>query len=105
MVLGARDAVWLDLRSSTPRVLARLNGKDTGRILDASMIGDQLFLLGPRGLQVADSRGERIVDSVDVVARSRVRAEGRHLVMIGEKSLQVVDATPFVAAPPASGER
>ena len=56
-------------------------------------------------LQVADSRGERIVDSVDVVARSRVRAEGRHLVMIGEKSLQVVDATPFVAAPPASGER
>jgi len=105
VVLGARDAVWLDLRSSTPRVLARLNGKDTGRILDASMIGDQLFLLGPRGLQVADSRGERIVDSVDVVARSRVRAEGRHLVMIGEKSLQVVDATPFVAAPPASGER
>jgi len=104
VVLGARDAVWLDLRSA-PRVLARINGKDTGRILDASTIGDQLFLLGPRGLQVADPSGERVVDSVDVVARSRVRAEGRHLVMIGEKSLQVVDATPFIASPPASTDR
>jgi hypothetical protein len=34
------------------------------------------------------------------VARSRVEAAGRHLVMIGEKSLQVVDATPFVAPSP-----
>jgi hypothetical protein len=29
----------------------------------------------------------------------RVAPAGRHLVMIGEKTLQVVDATPFLAGP------
>ncbi len=105
IVLGAKDAVWVDLRTAPPRVISRINGKDTGRIRDASTIADRLFLIGPRGLQVADSSGERIVDSVDVVARKRIEAAGRHLVMVGEKALQVVDATPFFATAPASGER
>ena len=68
------------------------------------MIGDQLFLIGPRGLQVTDPSGQRVVDSVDVDARKRIEAAGRHLVIIGEKSLQVVDATPFVTPSPASAE-
>jgi hypothetical protein len=101
VVIGARDAVWVDV-DATPRVISRINGKETGKILDASTIGDRLFLIGPRGLQVADPRGERIVDSVDVEARRRVEAAGRHLVIVGEKSLQVVDATPFVAPPEAT---
>jgi hypothetical protein len=100
VVLGARDAVWVDVESPVPRPIARFNGKQTGKILDASTIGDRLFLIGPRGLQVTDPRGERIVDSVDVEARRRVEAAGRHLVIVGEKSLQVVDATPFVTPPP-----
>jgi hypothetical protein len=104
VVLGARDAVWVDLRSSRPRLLSRISGKDAGRVHDASMIGDQLFLIGPRGLQVTDPSGQRVVDSVDVDARRRIEAAGRHLVIIGEKSLQVVDATPFVAPSPASAE-
>ena len=101
VVLGARDAVWVDIDSVAPRPISRINGKETGKILDASTIGDRLFLIGPRGLQLADPRGERIVDSVDVEARRRVEAAGRHLVIVGEKSLQVVDATPFVTPPPA----
>jgi hypothetical protein len=105
VILGARDAAWVDLRSDHPRLLSRIGGKDTGRILDVSLIGDQLFLIGPRGLQVMDRTGQRIVDAVDVDARKRVEAAGRHLVMIGEKSLQVVDATPFVAVVPASAQK
>ena len=102
VVLGAHDAICVDVVSATPRVLSRISGKETGKILDASTIGDRLFLIGPRGLQVADPRGERIVDSVDVEARRRVEAAGRHLVIVGEKSLQVVDATPFVTPPPGA---
>jgi hypothetical protein len=105
IVLGARDAVRVDLRSSPPRLLSRISARDTGRILDASTIGNRLFLVGPRGLQVADPDGEHIVDSVDVVARNRVEAAGRHLVMVGEKSLQVVDATPFIASTPQPASR
>jgi hypothetical protein len=105
VILGARDAAWVDLRSDRPRLLSRIGAKEAGRILDASLIGDQLFLIGPRGLQVMDPTGQRIVDSVDVDARKRIEAAGRHLVMIGEKSLQVVDATPFVATVPASAQK
>ncbi len=104
VVLGARDAAWVDLRSSQPRLISRISGKDAGRIHDASLIGDQLFLIGPRGLQVTDPSGQRVVDSVDVDARRRIEAVGRHLVIIGGKSLQVVDATPFVTPSPASVE-
>ena len=101
-MLGARDTVWVDLLATAPRLLARIGGKETGRVLDAATIRDQLFLIGPRGLQVADPTGERIVDSVDVLARERLEVEGRHLVMIGDQSLQVVDATAFIASEPAS---
>jgi len=102
VVLGARDAVWVDLESRQPRLRSRIGGSESGRVRDAAVMGGRLFLLGHRGLQVADSAGERIVDSVDVEARERIGVSGRHLVMIGERSLQVVDATPFVAPPPAS---
>jgi hypothetical protein len=104
VVLGARDAVRVDLRSTPPLLVSRISGKDTGRILDASMIGDRVFLIGPRGLQVMDPSGQRVVDSVDVDARKRIEPQGRHLVILGEKSLQVVDATPFIATAPASPE-
>jgi hypothetical protein len=102
VVLGARDAVWVDLRSAKPRLRSRIGGTESGRVRDAAVVGGRLFLLGPRGLQVADSSGERIIDSVDVQARDRIGVSGHHLVMIGERSLQVVDATPFIAAAPAS---
>jgi hypothetical protein len=104
VVMGARDTVWVDLLSPVPRLLARIGGKETGRVLDAATIQNQLFLIGPRGLQVADPSGERIVDSVDVLARERLEVEGRHLVMIGDQSLQVVDATAFIATASASQE-
>jgi hypothetical protein len=102
VVLGGRDAALIDLRSSLLRVRSRIGGTESGRVRDAAVIGDRLFLLGSRGLQVVDSEGERIIDSVDVLARTRLDVSGRHLVMIGEKSLQVVDATPFIASTAAS---
>ncbi len=98
VVLGARDAVWVDLRSGQPRLRSRIGGTESGRVRDAAVVGERLFLLGPRGLQVTDPNGERIVDSVDVIPRERIDVEGRHLVMIGERSLQVVDASPFIFA-------
>lgn len=105
VVLGARDAVWVDLRANAPRLRSRIGGAESGRVRDAAVVGGRLFLLGPRGLQVADRSGENIVDSVDVEARTRVDVSGRHLVMIGERSLQVVDATPFLGSESASPSR
>ena len=101
----ARCSLWvIELCQRCVSPGARIGGTETGRILDAAVIEDRVFLIGPRGLQVVDPSGERIIDSVDVLARERIDVAGRHLVMIGEKSLQVVDATPFMTSAPASDD-
>jgi len=73
-----------------------------GSLEDAALLGGRLFLLGERGLQVSDRAGRRLVESVDVEAHRRLGISGRHVVMVGEKKLQVVDATPFVVGATAS---
>jgi hypothetical protein len=46
-----------------------------------------------------------VVDSADVEALQRLEAAGRHLVMVGDNSLQVVDTTPFFVTPGAASPR
>ena len=82
-----------------PRLQSRIDTNEAGEIRDAARIAGRLFLLGERGLQLTDAQGAHVVDSACVAARLRVASAGRHLVMIGDKTLQVVDATPFVAGP------
>ncbi|UCE87404.1 MAG: hypothetical protein JSU66_06735 [Deltaproteobacteria bacterium] len=84
-----------------PRIAGQLRAKHVGVVNDAVWIGGRMFLLGERGLQLLGPRGERVVDSADVRARMRVDATGRHLVAIEENHLQVIDATPLAAGPPA----
>jgi hypothetical protein len=103
VVLGERGVALVDLeRPAEPVLRSRIDMTEVGAIQDATLAGGRLFLLGDRGLQVTDASGQRVVDSADVVARSRIGVAGRHLVMIGERALQVVDTTPFLAAGPVA---
>lgn len=98
IVIAQRGVAVVDLSAPTrPRLRSRIETSEAGEIRDAAMVAGRLFLLGERGLQLTDAGGSRVVDSACVVARLRVARSERHLVMIGEKTLQVVDATPFVA--------
>jgi len=98
VVVGETGALVLDVaRPAAPRVLAQLHTRQLGPVHDAVRSGDRLFLLGERGLMVLDPEGRRVHESVDVQARSRADAMGRHVVTVGEDRLQVVDATPFRA--------
>ena len=98
VVIAQRGVAVIDLAvPGAPRLQSRVETTEAGEIRDAAIVAGRLFLLGERGLQLTDARGSRVVDSACVVARLRVAPAGRHLVMIGEKTLQVVDATPFVA--------
>lgn len=105
VVIGDSGALVLDLTNpEKPRTLSKLHKRQTGLIYDASEVGGRIFLLGERGLLVLDDKGRAVSEGVDVKARARVTAMGRHIVSIGEEQLQVVDATPFrlttgVAAP------
>jgi hypothetical protein len=106
VVLGERAVAWVDLSApSRPRVRSRAEASEVGEVQDAVLVGGRLFLLGPRGLQLWDPRGEHIVESADVLARDRLSVAGRHLVAIGDSSLQVVDATPFLLQGAAAAPR
>ncbi len=98
IVIAQRGVAVVDISvPGQPRLASRIDANQAGSIRDAARIGGRLFLLGERGLQLTDAQGTRVVDSACVAARLRVAPAGRHLVMIGEKTLQVVDTTPFVA--------
>lgn len=106
IVLGDPGLVWVDVSTpSKPRLVSRMGTEEVGEIQDASVVGGRVFLVGPRGLQVSDRSGDRVVDSVDVAARHRIEVAGRHVVLIGEGQLQVVDASAFMKAAPAAPAR
>ncbi|MGH0033001.1 MAG: hypothetical protein ACQGVC_24680 [Myxococcota bacterium] len=99
VVLGDPGLVRVDVRNvSSPQIVSRLGYEEVGPVQDASVVAGRVFLVGTRGLQVSDRSGDRVVDSVDVLPRHRLDASGRHVVLIGEKTLQVVDATAFTTA-------
>lgn len=106
VVMGDPGLVRIDVsRPAQPRVVSRLGFDEVGPVQDADVVAGRVFLVGMRGLQISDASGNRIVDSVDVIPRHRLAAVGRHVVLIGEKSLQVVDATAFTAASGAAKAR
>lgn len=102
-LLSDRGALWLDVsQPSRPRVVGRVDQTRAGSLADVAALGNRVFTLGQRGLQVVDPREGRALQAADVAARWRVATLGRHLVLVGGEWLQVVDATPFLAQPPAS---
>jgi hypothetical protein len=106
IVMGARGVLCFDVSDpSRPTLRSRIEMNEVGEVRDAAFLAGRIFLLGDRGLQVLDASGERVVESVDVDPRQLLDAGGRHLVLAGERSLQVVDATPFVASAAAARAR
>jgi len=101
VVVGAAGAIVLDLSTpEKPTVTANLLARDVGRIEDAAGVAGRVFLIGDRGLMLLDPGATRIVQWVDVDGKSRVAGMGRHVVALGERRLQAVDAGPLTA--PAS---
>jgi len=97
IVIGEGGVLLVDVSNPRkPELRSRISTAAAGETHDALVAWGRLFLLGSRGLQVTDASGRNVGDAADVSARMRVSAAGRHLVMVGESGLQVVDATPFV---------
>jgi hypothetical protein len=107
IVLGRSGIVIVDLSNpSKPKIASKMVRRISGPVHDVVRVGDRIFLLGTRGIQILDASGTRIVEAVDVEPRQRIALTGRHVVMIGEKQLQVVDGLPFsTRVRPASRSR
>lgn len=99
-ILGDPGVAWVSLREPLqPRLVSRIERVEVGEVRDAAVVSERIYLVGPRGLQVSDASGEQIVNSVDVDARHRLGAFGRHVVVVGEDRVQVVDTTAFGPVP------
>jgi len=107
VAMGDEGVLLIDVsRPSAPRIHSRITAVDHGEIRDAIALRGQLYLLTDRGLLVSDAADGQTHDSVGIAARTRMSFAGRHLVMVGDGSLQVVDTTPFaVETSPARGSR
>ena len=106
IVMGEGGFVVLDIASSEkPRLVAKLNRASAGEVRDALSMDDQIFLVGERGVQLLDLASQRIVEAVDVLPRQRVARAGRHLVLVGDDRLQMVDALPFREAKSVPAKR
>ncbi len=103
VVLGRKGILTAALRGTDrARPLHRLDVGRVGRVVDTEIRGGRAFLLGERGLQIVELASGRVVDSVDVDARSAIAGSGRHLVVLDRDRLQVVDAAPWSPAGAAS---
>jgi len=107
VVIGGGGIVALDLtRPDKPVVSAKILSTDIGKVYDATAISDRVFLIGDRGLMLMDPAATRVVQWVDVDGKTRMASMGRHVVAVGERTLQAVDAMPLTGAvaPAARGE-
>lgn len=109
IVTGPGGVLMIDVSvAERPRVVGKLFSRETGEVFDATRIAGRVYLVGQRGLQVLTPRLDGVEETVDVGARRRIAAMGRHLVTADGGGLQVVDATPWSdrgampAAPAAS---
>ena len=111
IVTGPGGALVIDVAvADKPRVVGKLFSREIGEVFDATRIDGRIYLVGQRGLQVLSRNLDAVEETVDVGARMRVSAMGRHLVTADGAGLQVVDVSPWAArslpaapAPPATG--
>ncbi len=100
LYLFGRDAlVELNLDQPTrPQVGARFAYRDLGGLRDVAADAWHLYLLGDRGLQVADAQGRWVSDFIQVEADHSIKLGGRYAFLAGERALEIVDLGPYQAA-------
>jgi hypothetical protein len=108
-VFGKERIVQFSLHDpARPVPIAKLEGDDTGEIADVVADGGHLYLLGERGLQVADPSGASVSDQIQVTADQSLAPMGRFLLLAGSTSVEVVDLSPYrtaLASPDEDPER
>ena len=105
-LFGSKHIVEVGLAAdpANPKVVALLKAEDLGPVSDLAADDGHLYLLGGRGLQVAAPKGKWISDSIQVGANRAIQMKGRFALLVGGKTLEVVDLAPYrtVAAAPAN---
>lgn len=95
-VFGKNEIAEVSLANpSRPQVLSSLPPSELGEINDVAYTGGNLFLLGDRGLQIANYTGAEVEDSIQVESSRRVAVKDRFAFVVGSRKLQVYDLSPY----------
>jgi len=95
-VFGKDQAVEISLANPAhPESLGPLTAEKVGHISDFVSDGDHAYMLGDRGLQVADPQARTVSDSIQVHGDHTMAMAGRYVFVAGERTLEVVDVGPY----------
>jgi outer membrane protein assembly factor BamD (BamD/ComL family) len=96
IVFGKDDAVELSLAlPARPSMVGHLEAEKVGRLVDLVADGDRTYLLGERGLQIADLEGRRVSDTVQVHGTQAITRRGRYVFVAGDRTLEILDVGPY----------
>jgi hypothetical protein len=95
-VFGRKAIVEFSLQQpQKPVPVAKIDPENLGRVSDLVADGSHIYLVGDRGLQVADHSGEWIADRIQVQADRSAAARGRFLYLAGGSDLEILDMSPY----------
>jgi len=96
VVFGKDDAVELSLSNpARPQMVGRLGVDKVGHLVDLVTDGSRTYLLGDRGLQIANLEGRTISDAIQVHGSQAIVRNGRYVFVAGDRTLEVVDVGPY----------
>jgi len=96
VVFGKDEAVEISLANpSHPESLGPLTAEKVGHLTDFVSDGEHAYMLGDRGLQVADPEARNVTDSIQVHGDHTMAMAGRYVFVAGERTLEVVDVGPY----------
>jgi len=96
VVFGKDSAFEISLANpARPQALGPLEADKVGHLSDFATDGDHAYMLGDRGLQVADAQGKSVYDSIQVHGDHAMAMSGRYVFVAGQRSLEVIDVGPY----------
>jgi len=96
VVFGKDAAVELSLANpARPQMVGRLEVEKVGHLSDAVADEGRTYLLGDRGLQIADLGRRSVSDAIQVRGSHGVVRHGRYVFVAGDRTLEVVDIGPY----------
>jgi hypothetical protein len=113
-VFGKSETVELSLAQPLrPETKAHIDASVLGSVNDLTGMGDKLYVVGERGLQVADAKGDVVTDAIQVGADGSMTRKDHYVFLTGGRALEVIDIGPYAmqetqpaapAAPQADAE-
>jgi hypothetical protein len=76
-------------------MVGHIEAEKVGRLVDLVADEGRTYMLGDRGLQVADLDGRRVSDTVQVHGTQAITRRGRYVFVAGERTLEVLDVGPY----------